>query len=180
MWLHHCDPEIKLQPVIWKRPSSLTIKKFKASHSAGKIMGSLFWGSKGVIMLEYLDRGATISDSLYAEQIKKMRNEIRKKQRDNQVKTVLVHQDNASAHRSAVASVGFEILEHPPYSPDYTPSDYYLFSSSKEYLKEQGFKDDDDAVVAAIHEYLGAPDEVFYERNFKLRIMICSVYCAKK
>ncbi|GBO98422.1 hypothetical protein EVAR_65_1 [Eumeta japonica] len=41
--LHHNDPETKLQSITWKRPSSPTLKKFKASRSAGKVTGSLFW-----------------------------------------------------------------------------------------------------------------------------------------
>ncbi|GBP70581.1 Histone-lysine N-methyltransferase SETMAR [Eumeta japonica] len=71
---------------------------------------------------------------------------------------VLFHQDNASARRSAVAvasfgDAGFEILEHPPYSPDFATCDFYLFPRSKEYAKEQRFEDDE-AVVTAVHEFL--------------------------
>ncbi|KAJ2940840.1 hypothetical protein O0L34_g10101 [Tuta absoluta] len=69
-WLHNYDPETKQQFMTWKRLSSPTAKKFKAIPSAGKIMGSLFWDSQGVIMIEYLDHGATITGALYAEQIK--------------------------------------------------------------------------------------------------------------
>ncbi|GBP04358.1 Glycine dehydrogenase [Eumeta japonica] len=52
------------------------------------------------------------------------------------------HQDNASAYRStaamaAVRDVGFEILEHPPYSLYLSSCDFYLFLRLKEYLKGQ-------------------------------------------
>ena len=41
---------------------------------------------------------------------------------------VLFHQDNAPAHKSAVALAAihdcvFQLVEHPPYSPDLAPSD---------------------------------------------------------
>ncbi|GBP29218.1 Histone-lysine N-methyltransferase SETMAR [Eumeta japonica] len=67
------------------------------------------------------------------------------------------HQDNASAHRSAVAMAAirdadFEILERPPYSPNLTPSDFYLLLRFKEYLKRQRFEDDE-PVVAVIQEF---------------------------
>lgn len=168
-WLHHYDPETKQQSMTWKRPSSPTPKKFKAIPSAGKVMGSIFWDSQGVVMIEYLSRGATITGSLYAEQIKKLRNEIREKRRGKLSKVVLFHQDNAPAHKSSVAmaaieDAGFELMEHPAYSPDLAPSDFYLFPRLKEHLRGQRFQDDD-AVVAAVQDFLMGQDEEFYKNG---------------
>jgi histone-lysine N-methyltransferase SETMAR len=36
------------------------------------------------------------------------------------------------------------VLEHPPYSPDLTPNDFFLFLKIKEMLKGRHFDDDDD------------------------------------
>ncbi|GBP82572.1 hypothetical protein EVAR_87819_1 [Eumeta japonica] len=47
-WLHHYDPETKLQSTTRKRPSP-TPQEFKAGRSAGKI--TRFWDSKEVIMI---------------------------------------------------------------------------------------------------------------------------------
>ena len=52
------------------------------------------------------------------------------------MKGVLFHQDNAPAHKSAVAMAavcdcGFELVDHPPYFPDLAQSDYFLFLSVK-------------------------------------------------
>ena len=49
---------------------------------------------------------------------------------------VLFYQDNAPAHKYVVAMLamldcGFEVVDHPPYSPDLTPSDYFLFPNIK-------------------------------------------------
>ena len=49
---------------------------------------------------------------------------------------VLFHQDNDPTHKSevAVAAVldcGFELVDHPPYSPELAPSDYFLFPNMK-------------------------------------------------
>ncbi|GBP28101.1 Synaptotagmin-like protein 4 [Eumeta japonica] len=46
-WLHHYDLETKSQSMTWRRPSSPTLNKIKASRLVRKIMGSLFWDSKG-------------------------------------------------------------------------------------------------------------------------------------
>lgn len=168
-WLHHYDPETKQQSMSWKRPSSPTPKKFKTQPSAGKIMGSVFWDSQGLIMIEYLDHGATITGNVYAEQIKKLRREIIEKRRGKLAKIVLFHQDNAPAHKSAVAmaaiqDAGFEILDHPPYSPDLAPSDFYLFPRLKEHLRGTKFEDDEE-VKAAVHDFLGTQDEDFFSKG---------------
>ncbi|GBP82467.1 hypothetical protein EVAR_99467_1 [Eumeta japonica] len=58
---------------------------------------------------------------------------------------------------AAFRNADFEILEHPPYSPDLANNSYPLHCL--EYLKRQRYEDDD-AVVVAVQEFLGAPDEV--------------------
>ena len=43
-------------------------------------------------------------------------------------------QDNASAYRSVVAKAVVRdcgLVDHPPYSPDLAPSDYFLFPNMK-------------------------------------------------
>ena len=38
-----------------------TPKKFKRVHSAGKVIASIFWDSQGMIMIDYLEQGRTIT-----------------------------------------------------------------------------------------------------------------------
>lgn len=44
---------------------------------------------------------------------------------------------------------GFELLEHPPYSPDLTPSDYRLFPKLEEHLRGRKFSSDNEVIEAA-------------------------------
>ena len=46
----------------------------------------------------------------------------------------------------------YELLEHPPFSPDLAPSDFYLFPKLKLFLAGQGFSSNQEA-VAAEEEY---------------------------
>jgi histone-lysine N-methyltransferase SETMAR len=61
-----------------------------------------------------------------------------------QKKKIIFHQDNAPTHKS-VATMGklrdlhYELLEHPPYSPDLAPYDFCLFSKLKLFLSGQHF-----------------------------------------
>jgi hypothetical protein len=55
--------------------------------------------------------------------------------------TWILHHDNAPAHtalsvRECLASKQITVLvEHPPYSPDLAPNDFFLFPKMKEILK---------------------------------------------
>lgn len=40
--------------------------------------------------------------------------------------------------------LGYELLPHPPYSPDLAPSDYWLFPNLKRWLKGQRFYTDEE------------------------------------
>ncbi|KAJ8714438.1 hypothetical protein PYW07_002663 [Mythimna separata] len=62
-WIHHFDPETKRESKTWKRASSPSLKKFIVSSSAGKVMASVLWDAEGIIIVEYLEKGATIMDS---------------------------------------------------------------------------------------------------------------------
>lgn len=52
---------------------------------------------------------------------------------------VILHQ-NVAAHRmftiikDAIVRVNFELIEHPPYSPDVAPGNHRLFSKLKRHL----------------------------------------------
>ena len=60
-----------------------------------------------------------------------------------------MHRDNAPAHtalsvREFLATKQITALEHPAYSPDLAPSDFFLFPKIKEILKGRHFDDTDD------------------------------------
>lgn len=86
-------------------------------------MASVFWDSEGILFIDYLPKGQTITGSYYANLIPKLREAIKEKRRGKLSLGVLFLQDNAPPHRwevalTAIRSAGFEVLDHPPYSPD--------------------------------------------------------------
>ena len=83
----------------------------------------------------------------YAGLIRKLREVIKNTRRGKLTQGMLLHHDNAPAHTShfAMATVhdcGFELLSHPPYSPDLAPSDFHLFIHLKKSLRGRAFEDD--------------------------------------
>ena len=115
-----------MQSMQWKHSGSPLPKKLKRVSSAKKVMASVFWDSQGVIMSEYLEQGRTINGTYEAFAPGNCKQDERKI--DLRCSAL---QDNAPAHTSQVAMTaatecGFEVLTHPPYSPDMVPSDFYL------------------------------------------------------
>ena len=76
--------------------------------------------------------------------------------------------DNAPAHRALatqkkLAYLGFQCLDHPPYSPDLAPSDYHLFPGLKKQLKCLHFSSDAEVIAAAETWLDGSSDYFFFE-----------------
>ena len=55
----------------------------------------------------------------------------------------------APATQKKLAYLGFQCLDHPPYSPDLTPSDYHLFPGLKKQLKGHHFSFYAEVIAAA-------------------------------
>ncbi|GBP79134.1 Histone-lysine N-methyltransferase SETMAR [Eumeta japonica] len=83
----------------------------------------------------------------------KAREAVVQKRRGKLTRGVLFLQDNASVHtarvsRQALKDTGFSEIDHPPYSPDLAPSDYFLFSILKKELRGCRFVDDNQMKMA--------------------------------
>ena len=94
-WVYCCEPENKAQSQQWVGPGSPRPKKFKTHPSAGKVMISVFWDAKGVIMLDFLPKRSTITGVYYANLLHQLRTAIREIRRGKLPKSVLLQQDNA-------------------------------------------------------------------------------------
>jgi hypothetical protein len=42
-------------------------------NSAGKVMASIFWDSEGILLVEFLERGATINSQRNVHMLKKLK-----------------------------------------------------------------------------------------------------------
>ncbi|GBP69077.1 Mariner Mos1 transposase [Eumeta japonica] len=132
-----------------KRPP----KKFKVQMSASKLMATIFWDSEGVLLIDYLPKGTTMNGQYYANILAQARESVVQKRRGKLARGVLFLQDNASVHtarvsRQALKDTGFSEIDHPPYSPDLAPSDYFLFSNLKKESRGRRFVDDNQTKMA--------------------------------
>jgi hypothetical protein len=63
MWYHHYEPESKWQSMEWQHVNSQSKKKFKVPPLAGKVMCTVFWDRKGVILLDFREPRQTINSA---------------------------------------------------------------------------------------------------------------------
>ncbi|XP_053406618.1 histone-lysine N-methyltransferase SETMAR-like [Mercenaria mercenaria] len=83
---------------------------------------------------------------------------------------VILHQDNAPVHRAnstqlEITLLGFELLEHPPYSPDLAPMDFRTFPEIKTSLRGQRFHDVADLTLATSRK-VSQLDTDWYRETF--------------
>lgn len=75
-WIHHYTPETKIQSKQWTAKGEPAPKKAKTVISAGKVMATVFWDSHGVILIDYLQKGKTITGAYYASLLDKLKAEL--------------------------------------------------------------------------------------------------------
>jgi histone-lysine N-methyltransferase SETMAR len=98
----------------------------------------MFWDSQGVLLTHFQQCGKNVNSATYdyCEILLKLRDAIRRKLPGQPARGVLLHLDNARPHTARVTQeriqeLQWELLEHPPYSPDLAPSDFHLFGPLK-------------------------------------------------
>ena len=62
--------------------------------------------------------------------------------------------------------LSFELIPHPPYSPDLAPSAYWLFADLKKIHQGKGFGSNAE-VIAEFEAYLESKDESYYNKGIK-------------
>ena len=117
----------------WRvKGASSPVKPLMQKSIGTKVMVLVFYDGQGVIHIDYLNPGETVTTAHYITALSNLRQALRHRRRGKLTRGILFHHDNAPAHRSrecvsALSQHGFEILPHLPYSPDLSPCDFHLF-----------------------------------------------------
>ena len=149
----------------WVNRGDLPDPDPKADLHPKKVMLSVWWDFQGIIYFELLPPNTTVDSSLYCEQLQSLKDVLPAK-RPERRKVRLLH-DNARPHtakitRQKLEELGWQVLPHPPYSPDLAPSDYHLFRSLRNYLREKQF-DDQNHLKSDLETFFQSRSKNFYE-----------------
>ena len=161
-----CTPESFEESKQWVEPGQSPPKHSETQQSAGKVMVCVFWDAHGVIFIDYVEKGRTITGAYYAALLDQLLYEIRKKRLHMKEKIILFHDDNAPSHTSNIAQakkheLGFESLTHPLYSSDLALSDYFLLPNLKRLLCGRRFESNEE-VEWETEGYFGGFDKSHY------------------
>jgi len=179
-WIHHYTPEMKEQSKQWILSGEPCPKKAKTVKSAGKVMATVFWDAHGIIFVDYLKKGKTITGEYYASLLDQLKVIISEKRPHLNRKKVLFHQDNARVHTclksmAKIEQLKFELVDHPPYSPDLAPSDFFLFPNLKKWLAGQRFSSNEEVIDQTNAYFEDLPKSYFSDGLKKLekRLLKC-------
>jgi histone-lysine N-methyltransferase SETMAR len=92
-------------------------------------------------MVEFMQQGTTIASEVYCKALKRLRMAIQNERHGMLTSVVVLLHDSACSHTSTAARTqallehfNLELFDHPPYSPDLTPSVYHQFTYLKIWL----------------------------------------------
>jgi hypothetical protein len=93
-WVHYHAPETNRASMEWKHPGSPRTKKFEMV----KLMATVFWDHKGVLLVEFMKKGTTINAALYCATLERLKTAIKRKRPGLLTKGVSILHDNARSH----------------------------------------------------------------------------------
>ena len=155
----------------WLSPDQPRPKKPRTDFRAKKVLYAIAFDAYGPLAQVCVPNGQTVTGKFYSTQVisavEKRYIERRPKTGARGIK--LLH-DNASSHKTKqvanhIEEIGMQTLDHPPYSPDLSPCDFWLFSKLKKHLSGKNFDTRLD-IGYAIHKYLKDIPEEEYKKTF--------------
>ena len=168
-WIFEYDWATKHQSLQWKCPSSPKPKKACQSRFKIKLTLIAFFDARGIIHMEFLPQGQTVNQHVYKKILWRLLRSVREKRRELwQDNAWLLHPDNAPAHNTLsihqfLTERNITMLDHPPYSPDLAPCDFFLFPKLKEVIKVVRFPDMEAIKKTVTTELKRMPEESFQE-----------------
>ena len=168
-WVHYFRPESKQQSMSWIEKGGKAPTKFKQVDLAGKVLLTLFWDSRGVLLEEYLPPGWTINAEVYCETLFKLCRAIQNKRSGKLSKGIVFLHDNARPHTARLTQLfltdfKWDVFPHPAHSPDLAPSDFHAFPFLQRHLGGKRHATDQD-VKNSVHAFLSQQAASFYSEG---------------
>lgn len=169
-WVHYDNPKRR---ATYGYPGHASTSTAVQNIHGLKVMLCIWWDQLGVVYYELLQPSETITGEVYRRQLMRLSRALREKRpqyADRHDKVILQH-DNARPHvakpvKTYLETLKWEVLPHPPYSPDLAPSDYYLFRSMQHGLTDQHFRNYDE-VKKWIDEWIADKPIEFFTKGIR-------------
>jgi len=139
IWIFEYYPETKRQSKEWHTSASPRPKKVRRSKPKIKSMLICFFDSEGIVHTEFVPQGHTVDQFYYREILERLRKRV-VRVGPSIADNWMLHHDNTPCHTAIsviefLAKKGIPVVPQPPYSPDLSPCDFFLFPKLKFHLK---------------------------------------------
>lgn len=170
-WIHYDNPKRRKS---WGKPGHASTSSAKPNIHGSKLLLCIWWDQQGVIYYELLKPNETITGDRYRLQLMRLSRALKEKRplyEQRHDKVILLH-DNARPHvakpvKTYLETLQWQVLPHPPYSPDIAPSDFHLFRSMAHGLAEQRFHSYEDT-KEWIDSWIASKDISFFRRGIHI------------
>lgn len=124
------------------------------------------------MLIDFLHDQRTVNAAYYCQLLQSTKAKYRTKRRDMAIRDVILLHDNARPHtanltKEKLENMHWETLDHPPYSPDLSPCDYFLFAPLKESLGGERFANNEDVENRVRNWLMTRPHTFFQQGMFK-------------
>jgi histone-lysine N-methyltransferase SETMAR len=143
-WACSYEPNLKSQNSEWQSSTTAGASRplvLRRSKGTDKMMFIACYDMFGIIIIHRVPEGQNINQQYYRTFIMNhLRPALRKKRPQTMALGPLLLHDNASSHTGRIVQdllkdYQWEVLPHPPYSPDLSPCDFDLFPKLKNQLR---------------------------------------------
>jgi len=128
--------KVSANPCTGRAPVHQGKRKHSRANPNLKQWWSFFFDIQGIIQVDWVPEGQTVNQVYYKEVLTNLREWVRRRRPEMWKNgSWVLHQDNAPAHNALSVQMflmkhKITLLEHPPYSPDLAPCDFFYFQRS--------------------------------------------------
>ena len=132
-WIYHFQPDSKAKNKVWISSEGDKPVIARRCKTSNRMLYVIFIDWKGPVLQIPVPKGSSVTGKFYRESVLTQLVDIyQKHRRCSGVRCIKLLHDNAPAHKSATVQEylkesGLDVLDHPPYSPDLSPCDFWLF-----------------------------------------------------
>ena len=144
-WIYYSQPKSKEKSKCWLRLGEPRPKKPRPDFRTKKVMYAIAFDAYASVAQVCVLKGQNVTGDFYCTHVlaEDSKHFIERRRRTGPRGIKLLH-DNASSHKTkqvaaCIEGIGMKTLNHPPYSPDLSPCDFWLFSKLKSHLSGKEF-----------------------------------------
>ena len=138
--IYHFQPDSKAKHKVWVSSEGNRPVIARRCKTSNRMLYAIFFDWKSPVLKIPVPKGSSVTGKFYRESVLTQLVDfyLKRRPRTGVRGTKFLH-DNAPAHKSATVpeylkESGLDVLDYPPYSPDLSPCDFWLFPKLKEML----------------------------------------------